>query len=97
MAPGAANVAPPSVLAFRFGTFVELAITRGGVPVATVDVIWPDADTAVNAPVPGVPVPMLPGFAAEMYGPTITPLMYWYIPSVVVHVSPFTGVAGADP
>jgi hypothetical protein len=36
-----------------------LVITNGAVPSANVDVIWPVADSVVNAPVPGVPAPML--------------------------------------
>ena len=38
--PGAANVAPLNDDAFRFATFVVLATTSGGVPIATDDVNW---------------------------------------------------------
>ena len=47
MAPGAANVFPLRLLAFRFATFVVDAITKGAVPVANVEVSWP-----LNDPVP---------------------------------------------
>jgi hypothetical protein len=42
IAPGAANVAPFRLDAFRFATLVVLAVTIGAVPVGTVDVIVPD-------------------------------------------------------
>ena len=38
IAPGAANVAPAKLLAFRFSTLVVDAITNGAVPGETVDV-----------------------------------------------------------
>jgi succinate-acetate transporter protein len=39
IAPGAANVAPLKLDAFKFGTLVVLEITNGAVPVVSVDVI----------------------------------------------------------
>jgi len=48
------------VAAFRLATCVVLATTKGAVPVATVDVIAPEADTVVNAPVVAVVAPTVP-------------------------------------
>jgi hypothetical protein len=53
-------VADPAVAAFRFATCVVLATVNGAVPVATVEVITPDAETVVNAPVDGVVAPTVP-------------------------------------
>jgi hypothetical protein len=54
--PGAANVAPLRDDAFRFGTLVVLVTTRGGVPIATVDVNCPVTLrlVPVAAPIDGV-------------------------------------------
>jgi len=49
--------------AFRFGTTVVLATTKGAVPVVIVLVICPLADMVVNAPLPGVVPPIAPGAA----------------------------------
>ena len=61
--PGAAKVAPLRELAFKFGIFVELATTKGGLPVATVLVIAPVALKVVKAPEPAVVEPIDPGEA----------------------------------
>ena len=63
MAPGLANDAPLSELAFRLGTFVVDAITRGAVPVATLEVIAPLTFIVVNDPVLAVVDPIAPGLA----------------------------------
>ena len=47
IAPGAANVAPFRLDAFRFATFVVDAITKGAVPVVNVEVSWPLSAAAV--------------------------------------------------
>lgn len=47
----------------RFGTVVVEATTMGGAPVTSVDVNCPLALMVVNAPVPGVPLPIGPGAA----------------------------------
>ena len=47
-----AFVAVPAVAAFKLATWVVLAIVSGAVPVATVEVITPDADTVENEPEP---------------------------------------------
>jgi hypothetical protein len=54
-----AVVAVPAVAAFRFATCVVEATTNGDVPVLTVLVIWPVAETVVKAPVAGVVAPMV--------------------------------------
>ena len=63
IAPGLANVAPVRELAFKLGTLVVLAMTRGAVPVATVLVITPLAPILVNNPVLAVVPPIAPGLA----------------------------------
>lgn len=63
MAPGAANVAPLNVDAFRFATLVVEATENGAVPVTNVLVICPVAEMVVKAEVPGVPPPIAPGLA----------------------------------
>ena len=55
-----AVVAVPAVAAFKLATCVVLATVNGAVPVATVDVITPDAETVVNAPVVAVVAPTVP-------------------------------------
>ena len=56
-APGLAQ-SPPSIWsAFRLATFVVEAIVSGAVPVETVDVMTPDADSVVNAPAAGAVEP----------------------------------------
>ena len=55
-----AVVAVPAVAAFRLATCVVEATVNGAVPVATVDVITPEADTVVNAPVVAVVAPTVP-------------------------------------
>jgi hypothetical protein len=44
--------AVPAVAAFKFATWVVLATVNGAVPVATVDVITPDAETVEKEPAP---------------------------------------------
>ena len=61
--PGIAKVAPPSKLAFRFGIFVVDAMTKGAVPVETVEVMTLEADIVVNAPELAVVDPIGPGIA----------------------------------
>ena len=56
--PGAAKVAPFSEEAFRLATLVVEAITSGAVPVVTVEVIWPEAETVVKAPEAAVVAPI---------------------------------------
>ena len=51
--PGAANVAPFKLLAFKLATLVVDATVKGAVPVATVEV------TVVKRPVDAVVAPML--------------------------------------
>jgi hypothetical protein len=46
------------VAAFKFATWVVLATVNGAVPVVTVDVITPEAETVVKAPVDAVVAPM---------------------------------------
>lgn len=56
---GMANVQPPIELAFRLGTLVVLLMTKGGVPVATVMVSWPESVALVPVRPPlkvGVPL-----------------------------------------
>lgn len=60
MATLVAFVAVPAVAAFKFATCVVLATTKGVVPVITVEVITPEADTVVNAPVLVVVAPTVP-------------------------------------
>ena len=55
-----AFVAVPAVAAFRFATCVVLETVNGAVPVATVEVITPEAEMVVNAPVGGVVAPTVP-------------------------------------
>ena len=55
-----AFVAVPAVAAFKFATCVVLATVNGAVPVETVDVIAPDAEIVVNAPVVAVVAPTVP-------------------------------------
>ena len=62
-APGEAQSPPSTWSTFKLETFVVLAIVNGAVPVASVLVITPLAETVVNAPVLGVPLPMAPGAA----------------------------------
>lgn len=71
--PGTAKVAPLSEDAFRLGTLVVLAITKGAVPVACVLVIWPEADIVVAATVPGVVAPIDVGFIADPFAKTDGP------------------------
>ena len=61
IAPGDANVAPPNVEQFKFGTLVVDAIVNGAVPVVSVEVITPVALSVVKAPLPGVTEPIAPG------------------------------------
>lgn len=63
IAPGLAKVAPLKVEALRFATFVVEATENGAVPVASVLVIAPVAESVVKAPVDGVPPPTAPGAA----------------------------------
>jgi hypothetical protein len=60
MAPGAAKVAPFKLEAFKLATFVVDATVKGAVPVASVEVIAPVAETVVNAPVLAVVAPTVP-------------------------------------
>ena len=55
-----AFVAVPAVAAFKLATCVVDATVKGAVPVATVEVITPEADTVVNAPVVAVVAPTVP-------------------------------------
>lgn len=55
-----ALVAAPAVAAFKFATCVVLATVNGAVPVAMVDVMTPDAEIVVNAPVVAVVAPTVP-------------------------------------
>jgi hypothetical protein len=50
--------AVPAVAAFKFATWVVLATVNGAVPVVTVDVITPDAEIVVKAPVDAVVTPI---------------------------------------
>ena len=59
----AGGLSPPSCDAFRFVTCVVLATEKGAVPVLTVLVNWPLAESVVNAPLPGVVPPIAPGDA----------------------------------
>ena len=52
--------AVPAVAAFRLATCVVLDTVKGAVPVATVDVITPEAESVVNAPVEAVVAPTVP-------------------------------------
>ena len=54
-------VAEPAVAAFKLVTCVVLATVSGAVPVATVEVMGDEALIEVNAPLFGVPLPMVPG------------------------------------
>ena len=65
IAAGAAQSAPSNKSALKFDTLVVLAITKGAVPVETVEVICPDACTVVNAPEAGVVAPTVPFKAPE--------------------------------
>jgi hypothetical protein len=56
--PGAAKVAPFRELAFKLATLVVEATTKGAVPVARVEVIWPLALMVVKAPVRAVVAPI---------------------------------------
>jgi hypothetical protein len=58
IAPGAAKVAPFREDAFRFATLVVEAITRGAVPVGTVDVIWPENEGFVTVAKVTCPEPL---------------------------------------
>jgi hypothetical protein len=58
MLPGMAHVPPMSCELFKFATCVVLAITRGAVPVVTVDVNCPVAEIVEKAPVLTVTLPM---------------------------------------
>jgi hypothetical protein len=73
--PGDAKVAPLSDDAFRLATFVVEATTNGAVPVVSVDVICPLAETVVNAPVEAVEAPIAMLFnPVEVTVPTPVPL-----------------------
>jgi hypothetical protein len=54
--PGEVNVAPFNKLALRLGTLVVLETTSGAVPVATVDVSWPDTERLVPVAAPMIGV-----------------------------------------
>jgi len=69
IAPGEANVAPLSDDAFRLATFVVDAITSGAVPVVTVDVICPLAETVVNFPDDAAVPPIAGGEANKAVKP----------------------------
>lgn len=57
--------AVPAVAAFRLATCVVDATIKGAVPVVTVEVITPEADTVVNAPVVAVVAPTVPFMLIE--------------------------------
>ena len=82
MLPGIAHVEPRSKEALRFATAVVEAITSGAEPVATVEVIWPDALTVVNAPVAGVVAPTVP-FSGPATAVEVMEVAPWTVPSVV--------------
>ena len=63
MAPGAANVAPLKLEAFKFATLVVLVTANGAVPIAKVDVIWPVTLRVVNAAAAGAVPPIAGGDA----------------------------------
>ena len=63
IAPGDAKVLPLRSDAFKLATFVVDDTVNGAVPVESVDVITPDAETVVKDPDPGVVPPMAPGAA----------------------------------
>ena len=70
MDPGEAKVAPNKELAFKFGTTVVLAIVNGEVPVDTVLVMTPEAETVVKDPDDAVVEPIGPGAARFKYPDT---------------------------
>ena len=57
-----AFVAVPAVAEFKLATCVVEATVNGAVPVETVDVITPEAEIVVNAPVDAVDAPMVVPF-----------------------------------
>lgn len=61
IAPGAAKVALFRDEAFKFGMLVVLAIISGGVPVETVEVNCPVAESVVKAPLDGTVFPIAVG------------------------------------
>ena len=70
-----------------------LATTNGAVPVDTVEVIWPDAETVVNAPVVGVVAPTVPLMLMEA-----VPVRFVTVPELgVPNAPPFTTKAPEEP
>jgi hypothetical protein len=80
IAPGTANVAPFSVLAFKFGMFVLLATVNGAVPFVTLKLV-PDPNVfvpviLVNPPDPKVANPVTPRVLLNVADvPVIAPIV----------------------
>lgn len=93
--PGAAQVLPSNRDELRFGTFVLDAITSGAVPLDTVLVICPDAETVVNAPLAGfvfpMTVPLIVPFV--MVGVVITGVLMVELPAPPSVIPPATKLA----
>ena len=87
------SVAVPAVAAFKFATCVVLATVKGAVPVATVEVITPDAEMVVNAPVVAVVAPTVPLMLMEA-----VPVRFVTVPLLgVPKAPPLTTKAPAEP
>jgi len=69
MVPGTAKVKPFTVAALRLATLVVEVITRGAVPIDTVQVICPVADKVVKAPEAGTVPPIEGGEAKRVVIP----------------------------
>ena len=88
-----ALVAVPAVAAFRFATCVVLDTVNGAVPVATVEVITPVAETVVNAPVFAVVAPTVPLMLMDA-----VPVKFVTVPLAGVPKAPLKSTnAPADP
>ena len=81
------------LVAPKFATVVVDATVNGAVPVATVEVMTPDAEMVVNAPVVGVVAPTVPLMLIEA-----VPVRFVTVPLLgVPKAPPLTTKAPAEP